>query len=348
MLTNNVTIHDIADALQIDSSTVSRALSDSPRVTQKTKKKILEKAHELGYQRNVLASNLRKSKTNTIGVIVPRISRHFFSSAIAGIEETAFEAGYNVIICQSLEFLKREKNLIETLVANRVDGIILSVSMETVDYEHLEIARKNGTPIVFFDRHCEIQGNNNVLIDDFQGGFDATQHLISKGCRTIVHFSGPRNLKLYQNRFNGYRQALKENNIPFKPDFVFESKLMEKDGVEGAKKIMELSQKVDGIFSANDVAAIGAMQYLKLKGVLIPEEITIVGFSNEPTSVVMEPSLTTIDQSGDEMGKLATSLLLKQINAKGGMPLSAETLIIKPSLIERNSTKRKKHQNSES
>ncbi len=338
MQADNITIHDIADALQIDSSTVSRALNSSPRVTQKTKDKILAKANEMGYQRNVLASNLRKSKTNTIGVIVPRISRHFFSSAIAGIEEHSFEAGNNVIICQSLELLEREKNLIDTLIANRVDGIILSISMETLDYDHLENTRKNGIPIVFFDRHCDIPGNNNVLVDDYQGSFDATQHLISKGCKTIVHFSGPRNLKLYENRFNGYRQALKQNNILFRPELVFNSKLMEKDGLEGAKMLMDLPHNVDGIFSANDVAAIGAMQYLKTKGVNIPEDIAIVGFSNEPRSQVIEPSLTTMDQSGGEMGKLATSLLLKQINAKGASPLKPETIILKPSLIERNST----------
>lgn len=339
MQADNITIHDIADAMQIDSSTVSRALNNSPRVTQKTKDRILAKASEMGYQRNVLASNLRMSKTNTIGVIVPRISRNFFSSAIAGIEEHSFETGYNVIICQSLELLEREKSLIDTLVANRVDGIILSISMETSNYDHLENAKKNGIPIVFFDRHCDIPENNNVLIDDFQGGFDATQHLISKNCKNIVHFSGPRNIKLYENRFNGYKQALKQNNIPFSPELVFTSRLMKKDGVEGAKKLMELPHKIDGIFSANDVAAISAMQYLKTRGIKIPKDIAIVGFSNEPSSMVIEPTLTTIDQTGDEMGKLAASLLLKQINSKGTSSLKTETIILKPSLIERDSTK---------
>ncbi|MCL6266286.1 LacI family DNA-binding transcriptional regulator [Flagellimonas myxillae] len=340
MQNNTITIHDIAAALKIDSSTVSRALNNSPRVTQKTKERIWAKAEEMGYQRNVLASNLRKSKTNTLGIIVPRISRYFFSSAIAGIEETAFEAGYNVIICQSLEKLEREKNLIQTLVANRVDGIIMSISMETMDYDHLEGAKKNGIPTVFFDRHCDIPGNNNVLLDDYKGSFDATQHLIAQGCKNIAHLGGPKSLLLYQNRFNGYKDALVQNGYPFRQELVFDSRLMEKDGAEAAQKILGTNTEIDGIFSANDVAAIGAMQYLKGRNVKIPEEIAVTGFSNGPTSAVIEPSLTTVDQSGEKMGKLATELLIKQINSKP-KTLSPETIILEPSLIERESTRKK-------
>ncbi len=335
-----MTIHDIAKALGIDSSTVSRALNDSDRVTKKTKDKILEKAKELGYQRNLLASNLRKNKTFTIGVIVPRISRHFFSSAIAGIEEMAFEKGYRVVICQSLEQLDREQNLIETLVANRVDGVIMSISMETLNYKHLDILKTNNIPILFFDRHCDIPGNSNVLLDDFEGGYLGTSHLISKGCNRIVHFSGPRNLKMYQNRFQGYITALEENNIPFDESLVLSSHLMEKDGALLAKKILSMPIQVDGVFSANDVAAIGAMQYLKSKGVLIPEDIAFAGFSNEPTSRVIEPSLTTIDQSGSQMGKLAMELLLKQVDNKQDS-ISPETIVLKPSLIARESSNKK-------
>jgi LacI family transcriptional regulator len=338
MQNNNITIHDLAKALNIDASTVSRALNDSPRVTQLTKTKILAKANELGYQRNVIASNFRKSKTNIIGVIVPRISRHFFSSAIAGIEETAFEAGYNVIICQSLEALDRERNLIRSMVANRVAGVLLSVSMETTNYDHLLGLKKNGIPVLFFDRHCEIPGNSNVLIDDFQSGFDATEHLISNGCKIIAYFSGPGELKIYQNRLRGYRAALQKHNISYRSELVFTSRLMEEDGIENAKKIMSLNINVDGIFAANDVSAIGAMKYLKIKGVKIPEDMAIVGFSNEPISEVIEPSLTTIDQSGHEIGRLATDLLLKQIKDGSGS-IRPETLVLKTSLIARDSTK---------
>jgi len=300
--------------------------------------KILAKAADLGYQRNLLASNLRKNRTNTIGVIVPRISRHFFSSAIEGIEQTAFESGYNVIICQSLEELKRERNLIDSMLANRVAGVLISVSMETTDYDHLLGLKKNGTPILFFDRHCEIPGNSNVIIDDFQSGFNATEHLISNGCKIIAHFSGPQELKIYQNRLRGYRVALEKHKIPYHPELVFTSRLMEEDGMENAKKIMSMGVNIDGIFAANDVSAIGAMKYLKREGVKIPEDIAIVGFSNEPISEVIEPSLTTIDQSGHKIGKLATELLLKQIKKESGS-IRPETVILETLLIARDSSK---------
>ncbi|WP_298502492.1 LacI family DNA-binding transcriptional regulator [uncultured Maribacter sp.] len=340
MENNSTTIHDIAKALGIDSSTVSRALNNSNRVSIKTKQKILAKANELGYQRNVLASNLRKSRTNNIGVIVPRISRHFFSSAISGIEEIAFKEGYNVIICQSLEQFEREQNLVQTLVANRVDGLIMSISMETLSYKHLEGLDKHGTPVLIFDRHCDLPGPNNVLLDDFKGGFDATSHLISQGCTHIVHFSGPDSLRVYKNRLEGYKAALEKHGLPFRENFVLNSRLMTEDGVSLSEKVLALPEKIDGIFSANDVAAISAMQNLKKKGVRIPEDIAIIGFSNEPISSVIEPSLSTMDQSGSEMGKLAATLLLKQIKNRASEK-KVETIIINPTLIVRNSSKKK-------
>ncbi|WP_418603598.1 LacI family DNA-binding transcriptional regulator [Hwangdonia sp.] len=336
---NKVTIHDIARALNIDSSTVSRALNNSSRVTEKTKIKIIEKAEELGYQRNALASNLRKRVTNTIGVVVPRISRHFFASVIQGVEETAYLSGYNVLICQSLEQLERETQIAETLVANRVDGVLISISMETTNYNHIHRLNNSGIPLVFFDRHCNIPNTNNVLIDDFKGGFDATQHLIQKGCKHIVHFSGPQALEIYKNRFKGYKAALKSNKLPFKEDYVISSRLMELDGVKNAKKLLNERMDFDGIFSANDVAAIGAMKYLKEKGVNIPKDVAMVGFSNEPISNVINPALTTIDQPGLEMGKVATELLLKHIKSQNKL-IEPQTIIMDSKLIERQSSKK--------
>ncbi|GAA4934019.1 LacI family DNA-binding transcriptional regulator [Algibacter agarivorans] len=341
---NKVTIHDIAKALSIDSSTISRALNDSPRVKKKTKDRILHKAQEMGYQRNLLASNLRKNITNTIGVVVPRISRHFFSSVIQGVEETAYQAGYNVIICQSLEQLEREKKIIETLMANRVDGVLISISMETMDYSHMEALKNGGVPLVFFDRHCNIPDTNNVLIDDFKGGFDATQHLIVSGCKNIVHFSGPQALGIYKKRLEGYKAALSENNLPFREEYVISSRLMEQDGIENVKKIVTDNLDFDGIFSANDVAAIGAIKYLTNNNVKIPEDVAIVGFSNEPISTVINPALTTIDQPGFEMGKTATDLLLKYIKNQNGIKKS-QTIIMDSNLIERQSSKKVRARN---
>lgn len=339
-MSSKPTIHDIAKALAVDSSTVSRALNNSSRVTKATKDKILAKASEMGYQPNLLASNLRKSVTNTIGVVVPRISRYFFSSAIQGVEETAYELGYNVIICQSLEQLEREVKIVGSLVANRVDGLLISISMETLDYNHLEILKKSNTPVIFFDRHCEMPGYNNVITNDFKAGFDATQHLIAKGCKNIVHFSGPQELAIYKNRFEGYKAALKENAIVFNKDYVVYTRLMEQDGYDTIKKLIESNLKIDAIFSANDVAAIGAMKYLKKKGISIPDTIAIVGFSNEPISRIIEPGLSTMKQSGFEIGKIAAELLMKHIKEKN-TDIEEQTILLDSNLIERNSSNKK-------
>jgi len=268
---------------------------------------------------------------------VPRISRHFFSSAIQGIEETAYKAGYNVIICQSLEQLKRERKIINSLLANRVDGLLISVSMETINYNHLKVLKKSEIPFIFFDRHCGIPGYSSILIDDFKGGFDATEHLISKGCKNIAHFSGPQELEIYKNRFEGYKAALIKNNIDYNLDNVLSSRLIEEDGYKSIQKLLENGRGIDGVFSANDLAAVGAMKYMKEKKIKIPEDIAIVGFSNEPISRVIEPSLTTIDQSGFKMGTLATDLLLKHIIEKN-IPNMGQTIILDTNLIERNSS----------
>lgn len=339
MENSKVTIHDIARELGIDSSTVSRALNNNNRVKQETKDIVNAKALELGYQRNLHASNLRSNKTNTIGVIVPRISRHFFSSAIAGIEEAAYDAGYNVTISQSLEQLDREEKILQSLSANRVDGVLISISMETKDNKYLQVFKNNGTPLVFFDRHIDIPGNSNVIIDDYQGGFDATEHLILQGCTKIAHFAGPQELEIYKNRLKGYKAALEKHKLKVDSKLVISSKLMEDDGIESAKKLLALKIPIDGIFSANDTAAISALQYLKEQNIKIPQDIAVVGFSNEPVSSAIEPSLTTINQPGFEMGKIAMNLLLTQIKNKQE-PLSPETIVLKPVLIKRNSSKR--------
>mgnify|MGYP000598135681 CR=1 FL=1 len=334
MKKGKITIHDISKHLGIDSSTVSRALNDSERVSKKTKALILNTASEMGYQRNSLASKLRTNKSNTIGVVVPRISRHFFSSVIAGIEETAYDAGFDVMICQSLESLEREKNLVETLSSNRVDGVLISISMETTSFSHFDAFENHGAPIIFFDRPCRLERNTNVIIDDYKASFEATEHLIGNGRRHIVHLSGPQNLELYRNRKAGYMDALKKHNLVVDASYIFESQLMKEDGEELAQKILAI-KKADAVFSANDTAAISAIQCLKEMGKKIPEDLAFVGFSNEPISAVIEPSLTTMSQPDFEMGKVATSLLLKQIK---GEKLN-EIKVLKPTLIVRDSSK---------
>ncbi|MCG2460254.1 LacI family transcriptional regulator [Flavobacteriaceae bacterium F89] len=335
------TIHEIARSLNIDSSTVSRALNDSPLVKKATKDLILKKAREMGYKRNLLASNLRRNKSNTIGVIVPRISRHFFSSTIAGIEEAAYKDGFNVIICQSLEQLNREQRIVENLLQNRVDGILISVSMETLKGSHLEQCAVTDTPLVFFDRHIkDLPYSGQVLIDDFHGGFVATEHLILKGCKKIAHFTGPKNLEIYKNRLAGYRSAMEEHDLENNGNLILPSSLMESDGFKLVAKLLDTVGDVDGIFCANDLVAIGAMKGLKALGKTIPDDIAIVGFSNEPISEIIEPSLTTIDQNGESIGRLACEMLLRQITRTDKM-IRNKTVVLTPKLIERESSNRR-------
>ncbi|MGY5355941.1 LacI family DNA-binding transcriptional regulator [Wenyingzhuangia sp. IMCC45467] len=333
------TIHDISKALKINSSTVSRALNNSPRVSQKTKDLIQKKAIELGYQKNILASNLRTNKTNTIGIIVPRISRNFFSSVISGIEETAYKSGYNVVIGQSLESLEREKELVSTFLSNRVDGLLISVSMDTTDYEHLKNFQNNGGPIVFFDRPVTMPNTPSISIDDFNASYNATEHLIKNGCKNIVHFSGFQKIELYKRRMEGYIAALQDNNISIKKEYIIESQLSEKDGIELAKKVLKLP-KVDGIYSSNDTAAISAIQHFKKNGLKIPEDIAIVGFNNDSISAVIEPSLTTVNQPDVEMGIIASSLLIELIKKTINAP-SEHSKTLGTELIVRDSSYKK-------
>lgn len=337
MKKQKVTIHDISKALDIDSSTVSRALNDSPRVTTKTKERILDKARELGYQRNSLASNLRTQKTHTIGIVVPRISRNFFSNVIYGIEDTAYQNGYNVIIGQSLERLDREMKILSTMLSNRVDGVLISISMETTNYDHLEAFIDHDIPIVFYDRPCSLQNYASVTIDDFNASYKATEHLIFNGCTTIVHFAGPQELDLYRNRKQGYKQALIDNGLKFDEKLCLHSKLYEDDGIRMAKTVLGLGN-VDGIFASNDTSAISAIKYLKSEGVKIPEDIAIVGFNNDPISSVIEPSLTSVNQADVEMGRIATELLLDQIQNN---QINNKAMMLKSELVIRNSSLKK-------
>src|SRR5690606_17508443 len=247
----------------------------------------------------------------------------------------------NVIICQSLEQLNREQRIVENLLQNRVDGILISVSMETLKGDHLKQCVETGTPLVFFDRHIKgLPKTGKVLIDDFQGGFVATEHMILKGCKKIAHFSGPQNLEIYKNRLAGYLSAMEKYGLENNGDLVFPSRLMESDGHDLAAEMLEKIGDIDGVFCANDIVAIGAMKGLKALGKVIPDDIVIVGFSNEPISRIMDPTLTTIDQSGGVIGRMACEMLMQNV-ANGDRTIKNKTVILSPKLIERESSNRR-------
>jgi LacI family transcriptional regulator len=332
------TIHDIARKLNISASTVSRALNDNPRISLKTREKVREIALELGYRANSLASNLRNKKSNTIGIVVPLINRYFFSSVISGVEDIAYKAGFTVVISQSNDLAQKEIDIVHSMFANRVDGLIISIAMEPNTNEHFNLFRKKHIPLVFFDRAVPEIETDNIVVDDFAGAFRVTQHLIDQGYRRIAHLAGPQNLMTYFDRKNGYIDALHQNGIPFDESLVHINKLTSDDGIIAAKQLMSLPNPPDALFCGNDTTALSVMIYLRDLGIRIPEEIGIVGFSNEPFSKVVSPSISTIAQPGFEMGQKAAELIIRKIENK---ELTYQTITLPTELIIRESSSRK-------
>jgi LacI family transcriptional regulator len=341
---NQVTIKDIARELGISPSTVSRALKDHPDISPETKKAVNELAERLNYQPNVVALSLRSSKTNTIGVIIPEIVHFFFSTVISGIEDIAYSAGYNIIITQSNESLAREKSDLKALFNSRVDGMLMSISRETVDFEHIDNILSKGMPIVFFDRVYDTPGSSKVIVDDHVGAKEAVQHLIEQGCKRIAHLEGPPNLTISKQRLSGYADALKEAGLKYDENLiVLCPKGTTEEGRLAAEKLLNLKNPPDGIFASNDPAAMGAVQAIKQKGLRIPDDVAIVGFSNWFYSSMMEPPLSSVDQPGFEMGQEAARILIRHIELKAkkkDLP-PPEVKVLKTRLIIRESSIRK-------
>ncbi len=331
------TIHDIAKKLNIAASTVSRALNDNPLISESTRIRIKKTAEEMGYRPNVMAANFRTKRTNTIGVIVPLINRHFFSSVISGIEDVAYKQGFAVSISQSNDNFEKENKIAHTLFANRVDGIILSIAMETKSFDHLKLFAERKIPLVFFDRVVEEIEAHKIVVDDFGGGYRATQHLIEQGRKRIAHIGGPLNLKIYATRQEGFCSALKDADLAIDDSLIVNNSLTREDGVRALKKLLQVPDKPDAIFCANDTTALSAILYLKEIGVKVPKEIAIVGFSNEPFSEVVTPSITTIKQPGFEMGQKAAELIIQQILNKE-KETKYETITMPTELVVRNSS----------
>ncbi len=336
-----VTIYDIADRLNISIATVSRALKDDPVVNKKTKKKIFELAEELGYRSNHFARNLRNQRTNTIGVIANRLNSYFMSTVIAGIEKTLNEDEYNLIITQSSELFKKEIAAAKTMFNSRVDGLLVTLSYETENLHHFDPFIKKNVPVLFFDRCEEHDGITRVLIDNKKSSYQATGHLIEQGCKRILHITAPQKRNLYVQRMNGFRQALQENNLEFNDDLTYICNLSMEAGIESAQYILNMQQRPDAVFVANDNCAIGCMLSLKEAGIRIPEDIAVVGFNNDPVSKVIEPNLTTINYPGYEMGEVAARNLINHLNGTH-LIHSTNTIVLRSELIIRASSQRVK------
>ncbi|WP_375581326.1 LacI family DNA-binding transcriptional regulator [Marivirga tractuosa] len=337
----NITIKDIAKELGVSPSTVSRALKDHPDISQETKNQINDLAKKLNYQPNTVALSLRQSKTNTIGVIIPEIAHFFFSAVISGIEDIAHDAGYHVIITQSNESFEREVMNTKALFNSRVDGILMSVSRETENYEHLQSLLDYDIPLVFFDRIIDSLNACKVIVNDEQGAYEATTHLIEQGCYRIAHLAGPQNLAISKNRLNGYKAALADNRYMIDDNLIKVCGLGTFEEAESiTNEILDYRFPPDALFANNDVAAYGAMMAIRKKKLRIPEDIAIVGFSNWRFSSLIQPALSSVTQPGFKMGQEATRLLMKQINKAEDEESITETISLKTNLVVRESSKK--------
>lgn len=336
-MSKKTTIYDIAKELNITAATVSRALNNNPKISEATRELVLNTASKMNYERNKLALALKSGKSNNVGVIVPRIDSNFFGSVIRGVEEELNPHGYHVIICQTHEDEKRENENIDTLLNAQVDGILISTS--NTKTEPFNRVLKKNIPLVFFDRKKTMNGVSSVTINDFEGGYKATKHLIDQGCTRIAHFSGDQSIEIFKERYLGYKQALLDAGIEFNEDYVVQTKSNRDDGGKAINQLLELNPQPDALFSASDFAALGAIQELKSRNIKIPNEFSVVGFANEPFTKFMELSISTIDQSPLEMGKMAARVFLEQVTNSNNFKIEKKVVLVPELIIRKSSLK---------
>lgn len=333
-----VTIYDLAKALKLSPSTVSRGLNDNPHIRNETIKRIKVAALKMGYQRNKFASNLRQKYTNTIGVVVPKLNSYFMATVIAGIENVTKQHGYGLIISQSQESSKQEVSCISTLFNSRVDGFLVSLAFDTKNLDHFDLLLKKKIPTVFFDRVADCNDCMKIVIDNYRAGYEVTSHLVSQGCRRILHLCGNLLRNVYADRLRGYKQALEDNGILFDETLVVISDLSGEAGALLAIKVMTMNPRPDAIFASNDTSAVGLMVELIKSGIRIPDDIAVAGFNNEPVGRVIQPNLTTIEYPAREIGEIAATSLINRLNGSQSDNLS--TIVLKHTLVVRESTVR--------
>jgi len=332
----HTTINDIARQLQLSPSTVSRALRDHPDISRATKEKVLALAAATNYQPNLIAQSLQTRRSNNIGVIVPEIRNTFFSTVISGIEEVAYEAGYTIMVCQSNDTYEREVVNTRALAANRVAGLLVSISQETVDFDHFRVLMDQGIPVVLFDRVAEALAVSKVIVDDFDGAYAAVAHLIATGRRRIAHLAGSSRLYVSRKRCEGWLTALRDHGIPVGEGYLIRGGCHEEDGRLGMQRLLDLPERPDAVFCINDPVAIGAYLCLREQGVAIPGEVALIGFSNNPNTALVTPRLTTVNQPAFDIGRQAAQLLLQHFS--GEQAVVPQTIVLKTELIIREST----------
>lgn len=335
MRKTHITIHDIARELNVSASTVSRALQDHPRISEPTREAVKRVAAKYNYQPNVVASSLRKGSSKTVGVIVPRINRNFFSKVIGGMEELLAASGYHLMICQTHEKLGNEVSAIQTLVNARVDAVMLSISMETFNYEHIRSLPERGIRLFFFDRAAGDIQTGSVVVDDRLGAYLSVLHLLEQGYRKIMHIAGADRINIYKKRKQGYLQAMHEAGIEVPSSWIMERNLVQEGGESAFSSSIKI--KPEAFFCAGDFAALGVMQAARKAGLNVPRDLGITGFANEPFTAFIEPSLTTVDQRGAEMGSMVAGMFLK-CEEEDTTSDTCEQKVLEPELIIRDSS----------
>ena len=332
------TIKDIALELGLSPSTVSRALKDHPHINKETKRKVKEVAEKLGYRYNAMAASLRNSRSNTIGLIIPRISKYYQSAVITAIQNKLHEYKYNVMICQSNESLEVEKELVQALYASRVEGLIVSSTLNTVDFSHFDIFSNSNRPLVFFDRVPKDYPGNKIHGDDHKGGYMATMHLLDLGCRKIAFIGGLTCCNLYAQRYNGYKQALQEYGLEPEESLVYFQDLTSENAQATSRKIFAEASYPDAVFACNDTTALAVVQHARSLKIAIPAALKVVGYSNDPLAQIIHPAITSIEQYPYKVGEQSAIMMMNLIQQKIKAGNDYLHLDIHVDIIKRRST----------
>ncbi|MDO7851763.1 LacI family DNA-binding transcriptional regulator [Hymenobacter convexus] len=332
-----VNLKSLAEQLHLSIATVSRALRDSHEVSEATKVRVRALATALNYEPNAYASSLRRNVSKTIGVVIPKVANHFFALAINGIEEAARQSGYHVLIYLTHDDYAREVAIVQHLKGGRVDGLLMSVASGTEDFAHIKSLKDTNLPIVFFDRVCAEVATAKVTTNDYESGYQATEHLLQAGCRTIAHLLISNNLSIGQFRQQGYLDALTAHGLTPDPDLVLNGVMDNEQNVALIRELLQRRPDIDGIFASVERLAISAYHVCKELGRRIPEDIKIIGFSNLEAASLLDPPLSTITQPAYDIGREAAKILIRAVEKKKDI-LPSQSLVLNSELFQRRST----------
>ena len=337
-MAKRVTLRDIAEELNLTISGVSKALSDHPGISPATKQRVKETVERLNYRPNKIASSLQSGRTKIIGVIIPSADKSFFGSIVFGMENIINQNGYSILLYQSHELPENEIKGIDTFIQSSVDGIIATMGKQTINFQHYLDVKKRNIPLVLFDTVNERIPVPTVTIDNHKGGFIAAEHLILNGYKRIAYISGLKHISIFNERLRGYKDALTKYHRAVEDDLVVFGQNTIKSGFECMEKLLQLKNPPDAIVAVEDFTALGAIKALKAQRYRIPEDLGVVGFSNEGFSEHISPSLTTINQKTVEMGEIAARLLFKISNLANPYEGEPDQIVIEPELIVRESS----------